>query len=87
MDRFIPFIAVMCFGLGVVAILYFWEVISKPQILSTYTFDFEIAKEKFENTRQMFMANNPNLYWKLMKIELNCGWDFYYKIERKKKRN
>ena len=76
----------MCFMFGVVAILYFWEVINKPQILSTYTFDFEIAEAKFEDVRQMFMANNPNLYWELIKIELNCGWDFYYKIKRKKQK-
>ena len=85
MDKYVPLIVVCCLILVAIAGLYFLEYGDNTKKLSTYTYDFESAKETFENARQMFMDNNPNLYWKLMKIELNCGWSFYYKIERKKK--
>lgn len=83
MNELISIIAVMGLMLGFVGMLCFRNFKTKPKKLSTYTFDFEIAKEKFENMEEVFMNSNPDYYLKIINIELNCGWDFYYKIERK----
>lgn len=68
---------------AIISILYLIIENKKVIELSTYTYNYKLAYSMFEETRKIFMENNPDHYIKLLRIECHYGWNFYYKIERK----
>lgn len=84
MSDYIPVIVFFCIMSVASLITYFLFYGNEVKKLSTYTYVYEEAKWIFEEASKTFEKYNPGYCMRILKIDCRFGWNFYYKIERKK---